>query len=301
MRLAVLSRNPTLYSTCRLVIAARARGHRVDVIDPLAVQLVVAPGKPRLSLGGRRLPRFDAVIPRIGASITAYATGVLRQLEARGAAVLNGADPIALARDQARALDLLARRRVAVPRTVCTRSLDGLDAALRTVGGCPVVVKLPHGTQGVGTMLADTPRALQALTETLWAMGQQIVLQEYLKECRGTDIRAIVVGGQLVTAMRRRAPRGEFRANLHRGGAGEAVRLDRRTRSAAVRAARWLGLDVAGVDLLNARRGPLVLEVNSSPGLEGVERTTEVDVAGAIIDLAVQRATRRGRRRKKKP
>lgn len=296
MRLAVLSRNPSLYSTSRLVLAARARGHEAVVLDPLELQLVVAPRRPRVRRAEGRMPPLDAVIPRIGASITAYGTNVVRELEASTTVVLNSADAIGVARDQIRALGLLARHRIAVPRTVCTRTLDGVEAALRSVGGCPVIVKLPHGTQGVGTMLAETPQALHALVETLWAMGQEMVLQEFVKECRGTDVRAMVVGGRVVAAMRRQAQAGEFRSNLHRGASCEAIRLSRQARSVAVRAAKWLGLDVAGVDLLEARRGPMVLELNSSPGLEGIERTTGVDIARAIIELAEHRATQRRNR-----
>lgn len=289
MRVALLSRNSSLYSTSRLVLAARARGHAVEVVDPLEVQLVVAPRQPRLRRAGKRLPPYDVVIPRIGASITGHGTTVLRQLERRRAPILNRADPIALARDQIRALALLARHRLLVPRTVCTKTLAGLEQALSAVGGCPVIVKLPQGTQGVGTMLAETPQALHALLETLWAMGQEIVLQEFVRESRGSDVRALVVGGRLVAAMRRQAQPGEFRANLHRGGSCERTRLGHKAAHTAICAARCIGLDVAGVDLLRSRRGTMVLEINSSPGLEGIERTTEVDVARAIIELAERR------------
>jgi len=290
MRLCVLSRNPALYSTSRLVLAARARSHKVDVVDPLGLQIVVARGSPGLRRAGERLPRYRAVIPRIGVSITDYGRSVLRQLERQGVAALNGSEAIGLARDKVRCLGLLSRHRIAVPRTVCTRSLGGIDAALRLVGGCPAIVKLHHGTQGIGTMLAETPESLYALIETLWAMGQEIVLQQYIRESRGRDLRAVVVGGKLIAAMRRQAQPGEFRANLHRGGMGERVTLPRRYRNCAVKAARLVGLDVAGVDLLEARQGPMVAEVNSSPGLEGIELATGTDVAAAIIELAEQRA-----------
>lgn len=301
MRIVVLSRNPSLYSTSRLVLAGRARGHEVDVVDPLELQLVVARRTQRLHRAGAPLRRYDAVIPRIGASITRFGASIVRQFEQLGTVVLNGSQAIELSRDRVRALAVLARGRIAVPRTVCTRSLAGLDAALGAVGGCPAIVKLQHGTQGIGTMMADTPEALHALLETLWAMGQEIVMQEFVAESRGRDIRAMVVGGKVIAAMRRQAPPGEFRSNLHRGGTGDGLTLDRRYRRCAKRAAALLGLDVAGVDMLEGRAGPTVVELNSSPGLEGIEQATEVNVAATIIKLAEQRhAALRGSQRRTK-
>ncbi|WP_437587557.1 RimK family alpha-L-glutamate ligase [Sorangium sp. So ce1000] len=286
MRFLVLSRNASLYSTSRIVLAGRARGHDVSVIDPLDFQIVVSRGRPSLLVGGSAVPRFDIVIPRIGASITNYGLAVVRQFDLMGVPVLNGAVSIARSRDKLRALQLLTRRKLNVPITVCARSPAGVEAALSLVGGCPAIVKLQQGTQGIGTMLAETPHAVHALLETFWAMGQDIVLQEYVRESKGRDIRVIVVGGRVVASMRRVAKPGEFRSNLHRGGKGDRVKLPRAYRSVAIRAAKAMGLEVAGVDMLEARSGPKILEINSSPGLEGIERASGVDVAGAIISYA---------------
>lgn len=293
MRLFVLSRNASLYSTSRIVLAARARGHEVAVVDPLDFQIVVTRGKPQLYLGGALSPKPDIVIPRIGASVTSYGLAVVRQFDMMGVPVLNGAVSIARSRDKLRALQLLTRKRIDVPATVCARSPEGLDKALELVGGCPVIVKLQQGTQGIGTMIAETPQAVGSLLETLWAMGQDIILQEYIRESKGRDIRALVVGGRVVAAMRRTAKAGEFRSNLHRGGLGMSVKLDRRYRAAALSATRVMGLEVAGVDMLEGRLGPKILEMNSSPGLEGIERASGIDVAKAIVKHAERFVERR--------
>jgi ribosomal protein S6--L-glutamate ligase len=295
MRLLVLSRNASLYSTSRLVLAARARGHDVSVIDPLEFQIVVSRGRPSLLAGGAAVPRYDVVIPRIGASITNYGLAVVRQFDLMGVPVLNGAVSIARSRDKLRALQLLTRRNIDVPTTVCARSPAGVEAALELVGGCPAIVKLQQGTQGIGTMIAETPQAVHSLLETFWAMGQDIVLQEYVRESKGRDIRAIVVGGRVVASMRRVAKPGEFRSNLHRGGKGGRVSLQSGYRSAAIRAGKAMGLEVAGVDMLEGKNGPKILEINSSPGLEGIERASGVDVAGAIIQHAERYAELHGR------
>lgn len=293
MRILLLSRNAALYSTSRLVLAGRARRHDVDVVDPLELSIVVARGRPTLCYAGCRLPRYDVVIPRIGATVTRYALSVLRELEEAGAIMLNGTEAVALARDKVRSLQLLARDRLRVPRTVCMRNVAGLEATLELVGGCPVIVKLPNGTQGIGTMLVESEASLLALLETLWAMGQDVVLQEYVRESDGRDIRAFVVGGRVVASMRRRAARGEFRSNLHRGAHAEPVELSKRYEKCALAATRALGLEVAGVDILEGKAGPVVVEVNSSPGLEGIESASSIDIATAIIALAETRARRR--------
>lgn len=292
MRMLILSRNPALYSTSRVVLAARARGHAVVVIDPLEFQIVVSRGKPSLLVGGARIPKYDVVMPRIGASITNYGLAVVRQFDLMGVPVVNSAVAIARSRDKLRALQLLTLVGIDVPTTVCARSPAGLEASFELVGGCPAIVKLQQGTQGIGTMIADTPQAAHSLLETFWAMGQDIVLQEYVRESKGRDIRAIVVGGKVIAAMRRVAKKGEFRANLHRGGKGAGVTLPATYRRAAVRAAATMGLGVAGVDMLEGRNGPRILEINSSPGLEGIERTTGIDVAGAIVAFAEAYARR---------
>lgn len=299
MRILVLSRNASLYSTSRIVLAARARGHDVNVIDPLEFQIVVSRGRPSMLAGGVAVARYDIVIPRIGASITNYGLAVVRQFDLMGVPVLNGAVAIARSRDKLRALQLLTRRNIDVPITVCARSPAGIDAALGLVGGCPAIVKLQQGTQGIGTMIAETSQAVHSLLETLWAMGQDIVLQEYVRESKGRDVRAIVVGDRVIAAMRRVAKPGEFRSNLHRGGKGDALRLPPAYRNTAIRAARVMGLEVAGVDMLEARQKPKILEINSSPGLEGIERASGVDIAGAIIDYAEQYAQKNRRITKK--
>ncbi len=292
MRMLILSRNPSLYSTSRIVLSARARGHDVTVIDPLEFQMVVSKGTPDLYIAGVEIPRYDVVVPRIGASITNYGLAVVRQFDMMGVPMLNGAVAIARSRDKLRALQLLTQEGIDVPITVCARSPAGLDTALALVGGAPAIVKLQQGTQGIGTMIADTAQAANALLETFWAMGQDIVLQEYIRESKGRDVRVIVVGGEVVAAMRRIAKKGEFRANLHRGGRATPLKLTKRYADAAIRAAKSMGLEVAGVDMLEGKRGPKILEINSSPGLEGVERATGVDVAGAIVEYAERYARR---------
>lgn len=286
MKMLILSRSASLYSTSRIVLAARARGHHVTVIDPLDFQIVVARNKPSLFVGGSRAGKFDVVVPRIGASITGYGLAVVRQFALMGVPVLNSAVAIARSRDKLRALQLLSRASLDVPTTVCARSPVGLDSALSLVSGCPAIVKLQQGTQGIGTMIADTPQSAHALLETFWAMGQDIVLQEYVRESKGRDVRVIVVGGEVIAAMRRVAKKGEFRANLHRGARGMPVRLSRKYLRAAIRSAAIMGLEVAGVDMLEGKKGPRILEINSSPGLEGIERASGIDVAGAIVEHA---------------
>src|SRR5579863_7739139 len=297
MRLLVLSRNATLYSTSRLVLAGRARGHDVKVADPLEFRIVISRGRPSLYLGDRAAPKTDVVIPRIGASITNCGLAVVRQFDMMGVPVLNTAVAIARSRDKLRAMQLLTKRDIDVPKTVCARTPDSVDLALSFIGGTPAIVKLQQGAQGIGTMIAETPQAVTSLLETLWAMGQDIILQEYIAESKGRDYRAIVVGGRVVAAMRRQAKHGEFRSNLHRGGHGVAVQLDKTYRRAAVAAARVMGLEVAGVDMLEGKTGPKILEINSSPGLEGVERASGVDVAGAIV-LHAERYLEQRRKRK---
>jgi ribosomal protein S6--L-glutamate ligase len=256
------------------------------VIDPLDFQIVVSRGKPSLLVGGEIPARFDIVIPRIGASITNTGLAVVRQFDLMGVPVLNGAVAIARSRDKLRALQLLTRRNIDVPTTICGRNPANIEAALSLVGGCPAIVKLQQGTQGIGTMIAETSQAVHSLLETFWAMGQDIILQEYIRESKGRDIRAIVVGGRVVAAMRRVAKPGEFRSNLHRGGKGKGLHLPASYRRVAVRATKVMGLEVAGVDMLEAKSGPKILEINSSPGLEGIERATDINVAAALIEHA---------------
>ncbi len=294
MRIVILSRSPSLYSTSRLTLAARARGHEVRVIDPLEVQIVVrSSGRPALCVTGAALSKVDLVIPRIGASISNYGLTVVRQFDLMGVPVLNGAVAIARSRDKLRSLQLLTRKKIPVPTTVCARSPGAVPDALKLVGGCPAIVKLQQGSQGIGTMIAETPQAVASLLETLWAMGQDIILQQYIRESKGRDVRAIVVGGRIVAAMRRTAKAGEFRSNLHRGGFGLGVDLKQPYRQTAIAAAKAMALEVAGVDMVETRTGPRVLEINSSPGLEGIERASGVNVATAIIEHAEKLVSRR--------
>jgi ribosomal protein S6--L-glutamate ligase len=283
---AVLSRKKTLYSTRRLVEAARAAHLRPRVVDVLACNLVLARGRPRIFVGAEELTGVAVAIPRIGASVTGPGLAIVRQLEAQGVPVVNGADAIARSRDKLRALQLLAAAGVAVPRTVLARGAREVADLVEHVGGLPAILKLIQGTQGVGVMIAHSTAEVESILSTMWNLGQEILLQEFVAESGGRDVRALVVGDRVVGAMRREAKTGEFRSNLHRGGEGTPIELPELYAQAAVRAASVLGLGVAGVDLLEADAGPIVLEVNSSPGFEGLERATGADIAGAIVTYA---------------
>lgn len=283
-RIAILSRKRTLYSTRRLCEAIEAFGHEAVVLDTLRCELSVERNRRALLYEGEPLPPLDLVIPRIGASITRYGLAVVNQLQSMGIPVLNRAAAIGNARDKLRCLQILAAAGVQVPRTVMMRRRGHLEGAVERVGGLPAIVKLLQGTQGVGVMLAHTMEELETLLDTMWNLDQEILLQEFVAEARGRDIRALVVGDRVVGAMRRIAgSAGEFRSNLHRGGRGEALDLPPAYAEEAVRASRAVGLDVAGVDLLESREGPKVTEVNSSPGLRGIERALRIDVAGALV------------------
>jgi ribosomal protein S6--L-glutamate ligase len=282
--LALLSRKKTLYSTRRLLEAARARGFRTKVVDVLRCNVVLEPGHPRILLGAEELAGLAVALPRIGASVTAAGLAVVRQLEAQGVPVVNGAEAIARSRDKLRALQELAGAGVDVPRTVLARGGGDVGALVEQVGGLPAILKLIQGTQGVGVMIAHSGAEVESILSTMWDLGQEILLQEFIAESRGRDVRALVVGDRVVGAMRREAKTGEFRSNIHRGAEGSPIELTADYAQAAVRAARVLGLDVAGVDLLEAKSGPKVLEVNSSPGFQGLESATGLDIAGAIAD-----------------
>lgn len=290
MRLLVLSRLRVLYSTRRFREAATGRGHEVRIHDPLECTLLLDRERPRLLHRSREIPVPDCAIPRVGSFQTAYSAAVVRHLEVMGVPVLNRADAVLRARDKLRSLQTLAERGIPVPRTAMARSPEAVERVLDRVGGPPVVLKLLHGTQGVGVILAETRAAVDATLDTLWGLGQDILIQEFVAESRGRDVRALVVDGEVVAAMRRQARPGEWRSNIHRGGVGEPVRLEPEYADAAVGAARAIGLDVAGVDLLEGAEGPRVMEINASPGFEGLERATGVDVAGRIVRLAEERA-----------
>jgi ribosomal protein S6--L-glutamate ligase len=280
-----------------LALAARARGHEVDIADVTQYHICVSRGRPDIYYRSDHVPKYDVIIPRIGASITGYGLAVVRQFELMGVPSLNGAIAISRSRDKLRAMQLLTKKDIDVPVTVCARSPKELDLMLELVGGTPVIVKLQQGTQGIGVMMAETRQAVSSLVETLWGMGQEIIVQQYIAESKGRDVRALVVGGRVVASMRRSARSGEFRSNLHRGGAGEKIELDAEYKKAAVAATKVMGLEIAGVDMLESASGPKILEINSSPGLEGIERATHVDVADKIIARAERYFERRAKRR----
>ena len=284
MKLAILSRNAKLYSTQRLVQAARERGHTVRVLDPLRCYMKIAPGQFQLNYKARPLKGFDAVIPRIGASITRYGTAVLRQFEMMGAYTPNSSDAILRARDKLRCHQLLAGQGIGLPTTVFGDNPDDTQDLLNLLGEPPHIIKLNEGSQGAGVILAEQLSASRSVIEALRGLYANFLVQEFIPEANGADIRCFVVGDKVVAAMKRQAAAGEFRSNLHRGGAATLVELSIDEQDTALRAAQVMGLGVAGVDLLRSSRGPLVLEVNSSPGLEGIEGITGVDIAGAMVE-----------------
>ena len=285
MKIAILSRNPRLYSTRRLVEAAKERGHEVRVLDALRCYMNIASMRPSIHYKGEDLTGFDAVIPRIGASITFYGTAVLRQFEMMGVYPLNESVAISRSRDKLRSLQLLARKGIGLPVTGFAHSPDDVQDMLDMVGGAPAVIKLLEGTQGIGVVLAETRKAAESVIEAFMGLKANILIQEFIREAGGADIRCLVVGDRVVAAMKRQGKEGEFRSNLHRGGTASLVRLTPEERSTAVRAAKIMGLNVCGVDILRSNHGPVVMEVNSSPGLEGIESATEKDIAGMIIQF----------------
>jgi ribosomal protein S6--L-glutamate ligase len=299
MKIGILSRNKRLYSTRRLKEAARARGHSVLVIDPLRCYMNVTSETPAVHFNGKPLEDLDAVIPRIGASISFYGAAVVRQFELMGVFALNEALGISQARDKLRSLQLLSRRGIGMPVTGFASSPDDTDDLLDLVGGAPVVVKLLEGTQGTGVVLAETRKAAESVIDAFRGLSAHFLVQEYVKEARGTDIRCFVIGDKVVAAMKRQGDEGEFRSNLHRGGIAEIVKITPEERATAVRAAKIVGLRVSGVDILRSSRGPLVIEVNSSPGLEGIEAATGKDIAGMIVEY-IESHTRGRRRRVRK-
>ncbi len=290
LAVAILSRNRRLYSTRRLVEATRALGHRPRVLDTLRCNMVLSRERPQIFYRGEEVTGVAVVIPRIGASITGYGLSVVNQFDMMGVPVLNNSIPIARSRDKLRALQLLSRFGLDIPRTVMCRYRDEVAQAVEQVGGVPCIIKLIQGTQGVGVMIANSMGEVEGMLDALWGLGQEILLQEFVRESRGRDVRALVVGDRVVAAMRRQARTGEFRSNLHRGGEGKKVELARDFSEAAVKAARVIGLEVAGVDMLEARTGPKIMEVNSSPGFEGLEKVTGVDIATPYVEHAVELA-----------
>lgn len=290
MKFAILSRSMRAYSTQRLRTAALDRGHQVKVLDTLRFGIDLTGDEPDLSFRGKQLSSYDAILPRIGASVTYFGTAVVRQFEQMDVYTPNTSYGIMNSRDKLRATQILSRHGIDMPATAFVRNRDDVRSAISMVGGAPVVIKLLEGTQGIGVILAPTAKVAEAIIETLHGTNQQVLIQRFVKESRGKDIRALVVGDRVVAAMRRRAQGDEFRSNVHRGGSVEKVDLDPAYTQVAVRAAHIMGLRVAGVDMLEGDEGPLVMEVNSSPGLQGIEAATRLDVAGEIVDYIADQA-----------
>ncbi len=290
MKIAMLARNAKLYSHQRLKEAAEERGHQLDIIDTLRCYMNIASRRPEVYYNGVNLKGYDAVIPRIGASVTFYGTAVLRQFEMMGVYPLNESVAIGRSRDKLRSMQLMARDGIGLPVTTFAHDAKQTEAVLKLAGEAPLVIKLLEGTQGLGVVLADTNRSAKSVFEAFRATNTNILIQEFIKEAGGTDIRAIVVGGKVIAAMKRTGAEGEFRSNLHRGGSAQVVKLSAEERATAVRAAKSMGLNACGVDMLRANHGPVIMEVNSSPGLEGVEKATGLDIAGKMIEFLEKNA-----------
>ncbi len=298
MKIAVLSSNPNLYSTKRLVEAGIARGHDVDIVNHMSCNIGIEENNPTLHYKGKLLPHYDAIIPRIGASVTFYGTAVVRQFEMVQTFSAVKSVAIVRSRDKLRTMQILSKAGLGIPKTAFASHPREIDHLIDQVGGTPVVIKLLEGTQGIGVVLAETRKAAKSVLEAFYGLNANILVQEFVKESQGADIRAFVVNGKVVGAMKRQGKEGEFRSNLHRGGEGKIIRLSRDEKAAALKAASALGLAIAGVDMLQSARGPLILEVNSSPGLQGIESATGVDIAGHIIKYIEQNVPKKTRKDK---
>jgi ribosomal protein S6--L-glutamate ligase len=283
MNIKILSRNSHLYSTMRLIEAAKKRGHNVEVMDPLKCDLVIEKKKPSIFYRGKGITDTDAVIPRIGASVTFYGTAVVRQFEMMGVFTTTESQALVRSRDKLRSLQVLSRARLGLPKTVFTNYSKDVGEVIKHVGGAPLIIKLLEGTQGLGVVLAETKNAAESVIEAFNGLQARVIVQEFIKEAGGADIRVFIVDGHVVGAMKRQGKEGEFRSNLHRGGTASVIELTDDEENAAIKAAKAMGLGVAGVDMLQSARGPLILEVNSSPGLEGIEAATGKDIAKSII------------------
>jgi ribosomal protein S6--L-glutamate ligase len=290
MKIALLCRSPQLYSHQRIISAARERGHDIDPINHLRCTIDIASHRPKIHYGGRALEGYDAVIPRIGASVTFFGTAVLRQFEMMQVYCVNESVAIARSRDKLRSLQLLSRRGIGLPVTVFAHRTSNPEDVVNLAGGAPVVIKLLEGTQGIGVVLGETAKAAESIIQAFGGVNTNILVQEYIQEANGEDIRCIVIGDRVVASMKRKGREGDFRSNLHRGGSAKTVKITPQERSTAISAAKAMGLNVCGVDMLRSNHGPVVMEVNSSPGLEGVEHATGVDVAGTIIDFIEKNA-----------
>lgn len=290
MKLALMCQQPELYSHQRLLAAAKARGHEIDVVNHVKCYINITSNSPGVRYHGRDLPRYDAIIPRIGASVTFYGCAVLRQFEVMGVYPLNESVAITRSRDKLRSMQLLAKKGVGLPVTVFAHRTSNPEDLIDMVGGPPVIIKLLEGTQGIGVVLGETKGAAVSIIQAFGGVDTDILVQEYIKEAKAEDIRCLVVGGKVVAAMKRKGREGEFRSNLHRGGSAEAIKISGSERETALAAAKAMGLNVCGVDMLRSNHGPVVMEVNSSPGLEGVEKATGVDVAGKIVEFLEKNA-----------
>ena len=290
MKILMLARNPKLYSHRRLIEAAEERGHTLDIVNTLQCYMNITSHRPAVIFQGEPLKGYDAVIPRIGASVTFYGLAVLRQFEMMGVYPLNESVAIGRSRDKLRSLQILAREGLGLPVTAFARDAKQTEEVLKIAGGAPVVIKLLEGTQGIGVVLGETHKSAKSVIEAFRGANVNILVQEFIKEAGGTDIRALVVGGKVVAAMERTGAEGEFRSNLHRGGSARTIKITPEERSTAIRAAKAMGLNVCGVDMLRSNHGPVIMEVNSSPGLEGVENATRIDIASKIIEYIEKNA-----------
>ncbi len=296
MKIALLSRNRKLYSTRRLIEAAESKGHDIEVLDVLRCYMNITSHKPSIHFKGEELEEFDAVIPRIGASVTFYGAAVLRQFEMMGVYPLNESVALTRSRDKLRASQLLSRKGIGLPITGFANKPDDIPDLIKMVGGAPLVIKLLEGTQGIGVVLAETQKAAESVIESFLGMNISVLVQEFIGEAGGSDIRCFVIGDKVVAAMKRQGAEGEFRSNIHRGGSASLIKITPEERSTAVRAARTMGLNVCGVDILRSNHGPVVMEVNSSPGLEGIETATGKNIAGMIIDF-MEKNVKKGKTR----
>jgi ribosomal protein S6--L-glutamate ligase len=293
VKIAVLSRNQHLYSTRRLLEAGKKRGHEMIVIDHTKCYMVNDKGKPSVNSNGQQLEDIDAIIPRIGASVTFYGAAVIRQFEMCNVFTTLRSVALTRSRDKLRSMQIMSKAGIGIPKTAFAKHPNDIADLIEEVGGAPLIIKLLEGTQGLGVVLAETEKAAQSVIEAFYGLKSNILVQEFIKEAGGSDVRAFVVNGKVVGAMKRQGSEGEFRSNLHRGGKGEMIKLSRLEKSTAIKAAEAMGLSVAGVDMLQSAKGPLILEVNSSPGLKGIEDVTGVDIAGSIIEYIEQNASKR--------
>jgi ribosomal protein S6--L-glutamate ligase len=290
LKIAILSRNRSLYSTRRLIEAIENKGHEPIVLDHLKCDIVIEQDRPAIFYNGTNIKGIDAVIPRIGASVTFYGAAVVRQFEMMNVPTAVESQALVRSRDKLRSLQILARSNVGMPKTVFTNYSKEVKKIIDSVGGAPLIVKLLEGTQGYGVVLAPTRKAAESIIEAFHSMKARVIVQEFIEEAKGADIRAFVIGNKVVGSMKRQGKEGEFRSNLHQGGTGELVKLTKKEREVALTAAKSMGLSIAGVDMLQSERGPLVLEVNSSPGLEGIEKATNKDIASEIINYVIKLA-----------